>query len=79
MPVDTAWFITKRDTHAVRANAGRHQFRQRQPYAYAGPIAKNAMKTNSVMATIHPLWVLGTGLINALSIRSCAWETHRDC
>src|ERR1035438_5119852 len=33
-----------------------------------GPIAKNAMKTKSVMATIHPFRVLGTGLIRALSI-----------
>src|SRR4029077_5400849 len=34
-----------------------------------GPIAKNAMKTKSVTATIQPLSVLGTGLTNAFSIR----------
>src|SRR5579864_1333575 len=33
-----------------------------------GPIAKNAMNTNSVIATIQPVRGSGTGLISALSI-----------
>src|SRR5579862_1408293 len=37
-----------------------------------GPIAKNAIKTNRLIATSHPLWVVGTGVIKALSILSGA-------
>src|ERR1700688_1807418 len=37
-----------------------------------GPMAKNAMKTKSVIATSQPLWVLGTGLMRAFSILSGA-------
>src|SRR5450755_4234575 len=33
-----------------------------------GPIAKNAIKTNRLMATSQPLCVVGTGVISALSI-----------
>src|SRR6202044_3909182 len=39
-----------------------------------GPIAKNAMKTNRVIATSHPLCEVGTGVINALSILRGAWR-----
>src|ERR1700758_5228172 len=33
-----------------------------------GPMAKNAINTNRVIATIQPLRGVGTGVINALSI-----------
>src|SRR6267142_692356 len=72
--VETAWLMTsamliplERMRVGINSESASHTHTP-------GPIAKNAMKTNSVMATIHPLWVLGTGLINALSIRSCAWR-----
>src|SRR4030081_1509821 len=39
-----------------------------------GPIAKNAMKTNKVMATSQPLCVLGMGVISAFSILRGAWR-----
>src|SRR5271154_7236191 len=39
-----------------------------------GPMAKNAMKTKRVMATLHPLRSLGKGVISALSILSGAWR-----
>jgi len=43
-----------------------------------GPMAKNAMKTNSVMATIHPLRGSGTGVTSAFSIFSGASRARRD-
>ena len=39
-----------------------------------GPTAKNAINTNSVIATIQPLRGSGTGLIRAFSILSGAWR-----
>src|SRR5216683_2841372 len=72
MPVDTAWFINRAILMPFeRMRVGINSERASHTHT-PGPIAKKAMKTNSVMATIHPLWVLGTGLIRALSIRSGA-------
>src|ERR1700739_1167642 len=43
-----------------------------------GPMAKNPINTNRVMATIQPLRGVGTGVINALSIlRGAAREASR--
>src|ERR1700722_6317090 len=44
-----------------------------------GPMAKNAMNTNKVIATIHPLLTEGTGVMSAFSIfNGAAREASRS-
>ena len=74
MPVETAWLISNAmliplERMRVGINSERASHTQTP-----GPMAKNAMNTKSVTATIHPFRVLGTGLISALSILSGAWR-----
>src|SRR5579864_8881855 len=70
--VETAWLINRamlipweRIRVGINSESASHTHTP-------GPTAKNAMKTNSVMATSQPLRGLGTGLIRALSILSGA-------
>src|SRR6202048_451602 len=74
MVVETAWLISRAmlipfDLIRVGINS------ESASHTHTpGPMAKNAMKTNRVMATHQPLCVLGTGVINAFSILRGAWR-----
>src|SRR5947208_8193997 len=72
MVVDTAWFNTSAMLMPLeRMRVGINSERASHTHT-PGPMAKNAMKTNSVTATIHPLREAGTGVISAFSIWSGA-------
>src|ERR1039458_10684514 len=65
MAVDTAWFSKSAmliPLERIRVGINSESASQTQT---PGPIAKNAMKTNSVIATIKPLVADGTGVIRA--------------
>src|SRR5450759_442369 len=66
--VETAWLSTSAmliPFERIRVGINSESASQTQT---PGPIAKNAMKTNSVIATIQPLVADGTGVIRAFSI-----------
>src|SRR5579864_2405213 len=72
--VDTAWLSTSamlipldRMRVGINSDSASHTHTP-------GPMAKNAMNTNSVMATIQPLRGSGTGVIRAFSIFKGAWR-----
>src|SRR5258707_13500055 len=74
MVVETAWLISRamlipfdRIRVGINSESASHTHTP-------GPMAKNAMKTNRVMATHQPLCVLGTGVISAFSILRGAWR-----
>src|ERR1700686_1310960 len=72
MVVETAWLINKAmliPLERMRVGINSESASHTQT---PGPIAKNAMKTKRLMATSHPLCVVGTGVISALSIFSGA-------
>src|SRR6202158_77141 len=74
MPVDTAWLIRsamlmplERMRVGINSESASHTHTP-------GPMAKNAMNTNSVIATIQPFRGSGTGVMSAFSILSGAWR-----
>src|SRR5208283_512711 len=74
IPVETAWLINnamliplERIRVGINSESASHTHTP-------GPIAKNAMNANKVMATSQPLSVLGTGVISALSMLRRAWR-----
>src|SRR5437764_2984057 len=72
MVVETAWLMTKAILIPFeRMRVGINSERASQTHT-PGPIAKNAMKMNSVIATVHPWLAGGTGVISAFSIFSGA-------
>src|ERR1700674_5516100 len=72
--VETAWFNTSAMLMPLeRIRVGINSESASQTHT-PGPIAKNAMNTNRVIATIQPLRGSGTGVISAFSIFSDAWR-----
>ena len=72
MVVDTAWLSTSAMLIPFeRMRVGINSDSASQTHT-PGPTAKNAMNTNSVMATIQPLRGRGTGVMSAFSIFSGA-------
>src|SRR5579863_5315912 len=74
MAVETAWLISKamlipleRMRVGINSDSASHT-------QTPGPIAKKAMNTNRVMATVQPLPADGTGVTSAFSILSGAWR-----
>src|ERR1700729_2300030 len=66
--VDTIWLITSAMLMPLeRMRVGISSDRASHTHT-PGPMAKNAMKTNKVIATIHPLLTDGTGVMRAFSI-----------
>src|SRR5208282_2751458 len=74
MAVETAWLINSAmlmPLERIRVGISSESASHTQT---PGPIAKNAMKTNRLIATSIPLCGLGSGVISALSILSGAWR-----
>src|SRR5271168_4004121 len=72
MPVETAWLINNAmlmPLERIRVGINSESASHTQT---PGPIAKNAMNTKRLIATSQPLFVVGTGVIKASSIRSGA-------